>query len=161
MTKEACHFSNPSQQRYEFAAPRILETDDYLLPLNLLRNGFSVEIPPIPNSVAGDRGSLNVWGKYGFFGQPFVITDPLQPTIVRCAPENTAGVAGPGGVQYLFFGNPAGNSEPRYCEFQEAFPTPQIKDYESNREDSYLIPGETADSGISIVIPPLRKHGNR
>lgn len=139
---------------HEFAAPRIVETDEHTVPLELLRSGFTVEIPPVPNAVPGNSGTVAVVSKYGMSGIPFILDDPTKPINIRFEADQLRSIAGSGHVQYLILQGPVGTSHERIAYFQESIPTPRVKGFEEHNRDDFLIPGEAAKNGLTILIAP-------
>lgn len=140
--------------KYEFAAPKIVETDEHTVPLELLRSGFTVEIPPVPNASPGDSGQVVVVSKYGMSGIPFSLEDPTKPIHIRFEADQLRSIAGNGRVQYLILRGSVGASDERDAYFQEAIPTPRIKGFEEHNRDNFIIPGEAAENGLTILIAP-------
>lgn len=139
---------------FEFAEPIIKETNEYNIPLTLLRQGLTVIVPVIPGAQAGDGVNVTVWSAYGLKGKYFTLTDPGQDHEVRFEPEDLLKVGNAGDVQYLYFGNSPGASIPRYSFFEEAVPTPELKEYEETERGIYRLPSDAADSGIHVRIRP-------
>ncbi|WP_341958907.1 hypothetical protein [Pseudomonas sp. RC10] len=139
---------------HEFAAPSIVETDEHTISLALLRSGFTVKIPPIPNAVRGNSGTVAVVSKYGMSGKPFTLDDPTTPISIRFEPDQLQSIAGNGHVQYVILQGPVGTSEERVAYFQEPIPTPQVKGFVENNRDDFIIPGDAVENGLTILIPP-------
>lgn len=143
-----------SAQDYEFPAPAIKETNDYIIPLTLLRQGLTVIVPVIAGAQPGGEVFVLINSNYGFVSKYFTLTDTEQDHEVRFEPEDLVNIANAGAVQYLYHGIPFGGSFPRDCFFEEAVPTPEVREYDESAPGVYRLPSEAADNGIHVQIKP-------
>lgn len=149
-------------KREEWVAPRIKETDDFLIPTALQRSGFTVIIPPIPGTAEGSIFVISLTSNYVVVAKEFTIVSPAAELEVRFEPKELAQddgllkLQGPGALQYIYSSGPgeSGVSDPGYCDWQESTPTLRIKGHEEDSPNSYVLPSETADSGITLELAP-------
>lgn len=154
--KDTPQFSYPNSAiNFDFAPPIIKETNDYTVPLALLRQGLTIIIPLIPGASKGAECRVQLFSTYYTTAKSVEISDPSQDHEIRFEPKELVKFGGRGYVQYILF-DPGyvGLSMYRHCDFQEAIPVPELKEYEQSDFNSYLLPSEAADNGFHIVIPP-------
>jgi hypothetical protein len=157
-----CTALHARTKRDDWVAPRIKETNDFLIPITLQRSGFTVIIPPVPGAAEGSGFTIALTSNYASVRKQFTIVSPAAELEVRFEPQDLVQddgfltLQGPGDLQYIYSSGPGKPdvSDPRLCDWQEIIPTLRIKEHEEASPDSYVLPSETADSGITLELAP-------